>query len=417
MTAPEGLSVAGAEWFSWPETKAAFACLNREGFEARAVGGAVRNAILGWGEIAEVDFATTAPPEETLKLAGAAGVKALPTGLSHGTVTLVIGGKPFEVTTLREDVETHGRRATVAFGNDWAGDARRRDFTMNALYADAEGRVHDPLGGLPDLRAGRVRFIGGPRERIREDYLRILRFFRFSAGYARGAFDTQGIAACIGERAGLGRLSRERIRTELLRILVAGRAADAIEIMQDSGLLALILGGVTRLARFNRVCEIQAALDEPPDAIARLAALAVFIREDAERLTERLRLSSQEAKDLTGLSEIRADFTGEACEHALKATLYRLGPKLYLRRLLLAWADSGATPGDTGWHAAASLAREWERPVFPVTGADLISHGVKPGPAMGALLKALEDRWIASGFTSSREALLTPPERSNTESG
>ena len=233
MSAPAA-SVAAADWFLWPGTQAVFACLNREGFEARVVGGAVRNALLGL-PVTEVDFATTAKPEDVTRLAAQAGIKTVPTGIAHGTVTLIAGGVPFEVTSLRRDVETDGRHATVAFGTDWADDARRRDFTMNALYADAQGKVHDPLGGLSDLRGGRVRFVGDPAQRIREDYLRTLRFFRFSAGYAAGAFDPDGITAAIRERMGLLRLSRERVRTELLRILVAPRAGEAIEIMEDTG--------------------------------------------------------------------------------------------------------------------------------------------------------------------------------------
>ena len=180
MTPPQA-SVAAADWFLWPGTQAVFACLNRDGFEARVVGGAVRNALLG-RPVNEVDFATTATPDDVLRLAAQAGIKTVPTGIAHGTVTLIACGVPFEVTALRRDVETDGRHATVAFGTDWAEDARRRDFTMNALYADAQGKVHDPLGGLSDLRAGRVRFVGDPAQRIREDYLRTLRFFRFSAG-------------------------------------------------------------------------------------------------------------------------------------------------------------------------------------------------------------------------------------------
>ncbi len=275
-----GLSVANAEWFLKPETQAVFACLNREGFEARVVGGAVRNTLLD-EPVREVDFATTARPEDTLRMAAQAGFKTAPTGISHGTVTLIVHGIPFEVTTLRQDVETHGRHATVAFGEDWAEDARRRDFTMNALYAGSKGDVYDPLGGAGDLLARRVRFVGDARTRIQEDYLRILRFFRFSARYAQGAFDREGVAAAIFERLGLQRLSRERIRSELLHILVARRAMDAIEVMDQSGLLILILGGVARRERFNRLCRIEAALGLWPDPIFRLAALGVFIREDA----------------------------------------------------------------------------------------------------------------------------------------
>jgi tRNA nucleotidyltransferase/poly(A) polymerase len=401
----ENLSVAKADWFLRPETQAVFACLNREGFEARAVGGAVRNALLG-EPVTEVDFATAARPEDTLRLAAEAGIKTAPTGIGHGTVTLIVNGVPFEVTTLRRDVATDGRHATVEFGSDWAADARRRDFTMNALYADRSGEVYDPLGGASDLFARRVRFVGDPATRIREDYLRILRFFRFSAQYAEGDFDREGVAAAIRERLGLQRLSRERIRAELLRILAARRAPDAIEIMDESGLLLLILGGVARRKRFERLCRIEAALDMPPDPLLRLASLGLFIEEDAARLSAKLRLSSQETNELLGLAAPAPEITAGLGKSELEAWLYRLGPRLYLGRVLLAFA-SPATPEDDATSAfAVRLADSWERPKFPVGGADLIAKGWSPGAALGEELKRLEELWIASGFNLSREALL-----------
>ena len=398
-----GLSIANAEWFEKAETQAVFACLNREGFEARVVGGAVRNTLLN-EPVREVDFATTARPEDTLRLAAQAGIRTAPTGLTHGTVTLIAHGVPFEVTTLRRDVETHGRHATVAFGEDWAEDARRRDFTMNALYAGSKGEVYDPLGGAGDLLTRRVRFVGDARTRIREDYLRILRFFRFSAQYARGAFDLEGVGASIRERLGLQRLSRERIRSELLQILVAPRAADAVEVMDESGLLILILGGVARRERFNRLCRIEAALGLRPDPVFRLAALGVFVPEDAARLSAKLRLSSQETSDLLSFAAARP-FT-EPRTRDLKAALYRLGPRLYLGHLLLAWASAGASGNDAAWTSAVDLLRTSPRPKFPIGGADLIARGWTSGAALGDQLRRLEEDWIASGFILSREDLL-----------
>jgi tRNA nucleotidyltransferase/poly(A) polymerase len=398
-------SVATADWFLRPGAQAVFACLNREGFEARAVGGAVRDALLG-RPVADVDFATTAKPEDMLRLAKEAGIKTVPTGIAHGTVTLIAHSEPYEVTALRRDVSTDGRRATVAFSSDWAEDARRRDFTMNALYADAAGCVHDPLGGLEDLRAGRVRFAGGATQRIREDYLRTLRFFRFSAEYSAGEFDPEGVAAAIRERAGLLKLSRERVRAELLRILTARRAGEAVATMDETGILELLLGGVTRRIRFERLCRIEAALGLKPDAIFRLGALGLFVHEDAGRIALKLRLSTQEAKDLEGLSATVPPVCAPAGKAALEAALYRLGARLYLGRLLLAWADAGAAPDDPAWHAAAGLAASWQRPVFPLGGEDMIALGMQPGPAIGAALKGLEEAWIAGGFTADRGALL-----------
>jgi len=405
LPSPDPPSVATAPWFLWPETQAVFACLNQEGFEARAVGGAVRNALTGRA-VTEVDFATTAKPDDMMRLAAKAGIKTKPTGIAHGTITLIAGKHPFEVTALRCDVETHGRHATVAFGGDWAEDARRRDFTMNALYADVQGRVYDPLGGLSDLHGGRVRFVGEASARIREDYLRTLRFFRFSADYANGEFDPEGIAAAIRERAGLLKLSRERVRMELLRILVARRAGEAIEIMDQSGLLLLLLGGIVQRKRFERLCQIEAALGLAPDAILRLAALGTFVEEDAGRLSLKLKLSSQEANQLEALAATRPNFSAGLGKAPLEMLLYRLGPRLYLGRLLIAWASSGAAPNDETWRFAARLAASWERPEFPLRGADLIALGMKPGPALGTLLKDLEEEWAAGGFTASREMLL-----------
>ncbi len=357
----EKLSVAQADWFTKPETQAIFACLNRKGFEARAVGGAVRDALLK-RPVREIDFATTAKPWDIVRLAEEAGLKSIPTGIDHGTVTLVANGAPYEVTSLRRDVDTDGRHATVAFGEDWTEDARRRDFTMNALYADAQGTVHDPLGGLPDLFAGRVRFIGDAEQRIREDYLRILRFFRFSANLASGEFDSEGVIASIRQREGLASLSRERIRTELLRILVARRADDAIRVMDESGILMRVLGGVARRLRFERVCSIETALGVTPDPIFRLAALALFIEEDAARLTEKLRLSSAEANELMALAQPTPPAFGNLERPALEALLYRIGPRLYLGRLLLAWAKSLAAEDDPTWKQAAQLAMNLAAP-------------------------------------------------------
>ena len=404
-----GLSVAHAEWFLQPETQAIFACLNREGFEARVVGGAVRNTLLN-EPVREVDFATTARPEDTLRLAAQAGIKTVPTGISHGTVTLIVHGIPFEVTTLRQDVETHGRRATVAFGEDWAEDARRRDFTMNALYAGSKGDVYDPLEGAADLLARRVRFVGDARTRIQEDYLRILRFFRFSAQYARGAFDREGVGASIRERFGLRRLSRERIRSELHHILVARRAVDAIEVMDESGLLILIFGGVARRERFNRLCQIEAALGLRPDPIFRLAALGVFIQEDAARLSAKLRLSSQDTNTLLSLAPAPSVIQPRTRE--LKAALYQLGPRIYLGCVLLTWASAGASVNNAAWTSAVDLLRSWPRPKFPIGGADLIKRGWTSGAALGDRLRRLEEEWIASGFLLSREDLLQLPDDS-----
>ncbi|MGE3529012.1 MAG: CCA tRNA nucleotidyltransferase, partial [Methyloceanibacter sp.] len=286
-------SLKGAPWLERPETALVFAALAGPGIETRAVGGAVRNTLLGL-PVKEVDLATTALPQQVMTLAAGAGLKAVPTGIEHGTVTIIAGGVSFEVTTLRRDVETFGRHATVAFTDNWEEDARRRDFTLNALYAASDGTLFDPIGGYDDVLSGRVRFIGAAEERIKEDYLRILRFFRFNAYYGKGPLDADGLRACVRLRGGMAQLSAERIAGEMRRILEAPEAMGAVEALFDYGLLTDILGGAPRLERLRRLVAIEAALGREPVPAMRLAALAVFVVEDVERLAERLRLSNAE---------------------------------------------------------------------------------------------------------------------------
>lgn len=404
--APQDLpppSLDGAAWLARPETVRVFAALSGETGATRAVGGAVRNALLGL-PVADVDFATTLHPETVMARARKAGLKAIPTGLPHGTVTVVADGVSFEVTTLRRDVETFGRHATVAFTEDWAEDAARRDFTINALYVDADGTLFDPLCGYPDLVAGRVRFIGDAVLRIKEDYLRILRFFRFNASFGRGAFDAEGLSACVRERAGLRQLSAERMASELKRLLVAPRAYEAVYVLFAFGLLCDILGAVPRLSRFARLIEIEAALDREPSAILRLAALAVFIPEDAKRLTRRFKLSNAEQALLAlAGAPFDDDLPSEA---AAKRKLYRLGPENYASRMLLAWATSDAPATDPDWRRAATLAERWEAPVFPLRGPDITALGSFSGPEIGEMLRAVEQRWIDGGFEEDRDGLL-----------
>jgi len=396
-------SLEGAAWLQRPETARVFAALGGAGGETRAVGGAVRDALLG-RTVSDVDFATTIVPDKVMARARKAGLKAIPTGLAHGTVTVVADGASFEVTTLRRDVETFGRHATVAFTGDWAEDARRRDFTLNALYAGADGTVFDPLGGYRDLISGRVRFIGDAAMRIREDYLRILRFFRFNASYGKDGFDPAGLQACVRERAGLRLLSAERVASELKRLLVAPRASEAVSVSFGHGLLCDILGGVPRLGRFERLIGIESALGLEPNAILRLAALAVFVPDDAKRIARRFKLSNAEQACLTlGGEPFDRGLPDEA---AAKRTLYALGPERYASRVLLAWANSAAPATDPAWHRAAALAERWEVPDFPLRGQDIMALGDVSGPRIGEMLRELERRWIDGGFMQDREGLL-----------
>ena len=396
-------SLQDADWLERRQTQAIFDALDADGIETRAVGGAVRNALLGI-PVHEVDLATTAEPDKVVELARAAKLKAVPTGIDHGTVTLIADGMPFEVTTLRRDVETFGRHATVAFTQDWEEDAKRRDFTLNALYADRDGTVFDPLGGYADLAAGRVRFIGDAAARIEEDYLRILRFFRFSATYGKGAFDAEGLHACVQEMAGLAQLSAERLGAELRRILVAPRSRDAIEAMFDYGLLTEVLGSVPRLEDFARLVAIEETVELGDNPARRLSVLAVFVEEDAARLAARLRLSNAEQSVLV-LGGERSSATGLPEEADAKALLYRLGEGIYPSFVLIAWARSGAAANDAAWRAALQLPQNWHAPVFPLRGTDMTELGLA-GPDIGESLRRLEDEWIAGGFKAERDALL-----------
>jgi poly(A) polymerase len=397
-------SLHGAAWLERPPTARVFAALGTDGVVIRAVGGAVRNALLGL-PVTEVDLATTALPERVMALAKAAGLKAVPTGIEHGTVTVIADGTPFEVTTLRRDVETYGRHATVAFAEDWKEDAKRRDFTLNALYADRDGTVFDPLGGYGDLIAGHVRFIGNAEARIKEDYLRILRFFRFNAYYGNAPLDAEGLEACVRLRAGLSQLSAERVAGELRRILVAPRAVRTVEALFDYGLLTEVLGGAPRMMRFTRLVAAEEAFGITPDPALRLAALGVFVAEDAERLAQRLRLSNAEqAVLLLGANDHeRVELPSEV---AARRSLYKLGPCKFESHVLLAAADAGVAPDDVRWQQALRLADRWPAPEFPLRGPDITALGDVMGPEIGEMLRTLESEWVASDFTLGREALL-----------
>jgi poly(A) polymerase len=380
------------------------AVLDRDGEEARVVGGAVRNALMGEPP-GDSDVGTTALPPEIIRRAEQAGFKAVATGIDHGTVTVVVGGTPFEVTTLRQDIETFGRKATVRFGRDWKADAERRDFTINAVSASRDGAVHDYVGGLADLAARRVRFIGDPQTRIREDYLRILRFFRFQAAYGLGAPDADSLRATIGLRAGLDRLSRERVRMELLKLLVGPHIVPTLAVMAETGILGSVLGGVPLLASFANMAKVEAACGLTPNPIRRLGALNVLIVEDAERLHQRLRLFNAEYDRLASMADRWWRLDPATGEQAARALLYRVGPDHFVDRVLLAWTRSQAGAADTAWRELATLPNRWTAPTFPLRAADFLRRGVPKGPALGAALEAAEEAWIAAGFPADEAVL------------
>jgi tRNA nucleotidyltransferase/poly(A) polymerase len=395
--------LADAPWLTSGPAARVLGLLNGNGEEARVIGGAVRNALLGI-PIGDIDIATTALPAEVIRRARAAGIKSVPTGIDHGTVTLVVDSQPFEVTTLRQDTETFGRKARVAFGRDWGRDAERRDFTINGLSVDAEGVVHDHVGGYDDLVARRVRFIGDPNRRIAEDYLRILRFFRIHAAYGQGEPDRAGYLACIDARAGLATLSAERVRMEMLKLMIAEGAAGALVAMADGGLLLSIFGGVAYTGPFAAMVAAERSLGLKADPVRRLGALAVAVTEDARRLAVRLRLSNSETRVLDSMGHRWWRLAGMD-EATARRRLYRLGADRYRDRLMLAWARAGGTTPSAPWRELATLPERWTAPKFPLKAADFVARGIAEGPALGHVLALAEDAWLAADFPLDQPAL------------
>lgn len=382
-----------------PGVRLAFAALDEPGAETRLIGGCVRDALLGIAA-ADIDLATTLLPEAVLARARAAGLKAVPTGIEHGTITLITGDGPIEVTTLREDVETDGRHAVVRFGSDFAKDAERRDFTVNALSVDQAGQLHDTVGGLDDLKNGRVRFIGDPATRIREDALRILRFFRFQARFGSGAPDPEAVAACVAARDSLDRLSRERVRAEFLKLLTASGGSVMVRTLSATGLLQRITGGVGELGRLERA----AAAGLSP--VMRLAALSVGARHDADRLRDRLRLSNSEHGQLLGYAEALADLHGRAIldEAAMRALTAGHGLVRLAEMLTILAGEPRPTVTEAATAALRTLEGEGASPIFPLAGADLIAAGVAPGPGIGRGLAAARKVWLERGCPTDSEA-------------
>lgn len=404
--------LANAAWLTAPETLQVFDVLEQAGCTVRAVGGTVRNTLLG-EPVSDIDLATDALPDKVMIAAADAGLKVVPTGIEHGTVTIVVAGIPFEVTTLRRDVSTDGRRATVAYTNDWAQDAERRDFTINAIYCDREGHLLDPVGGLDDIAIRRVRFIGDARQRIREDYLRILRFFRFCAQYAGGKLDPGGLAACQEERAGLARLSAERIHHEFMRLLEAPAAVATLRTMHKHGFLRDILemdGNVDALAKLEAITGVNSQSIGPAriDRLLRFAVLAVTNKGDVMRIVKRLRMSNAEAKRLeaamSALSQIER-MAFEASELSLKAAVYRFGNKAVFDAVAILWSRGHAPIDSSDFRQMAELAVTLEPPSLPFSGHDIICRGVPAGPRVSAILKAFEHWWISAGFPEDRPQL------------
>ena len=387
-------------WLTEPETRAVMEALGH----ARFVGGAVRNALLG-APVVDIDIAVPVPPEQSMKLLEAAGIKALPTGFDHGTVTAIKNGKGFEITSLRRDVATDGRHATVVYTKEWDEDAARRDFTINALYAAADGEIFDYAGGLEDLIAGKVRFVGDASARIAEDYLRILRLFRFHAWYGKGEMDAEALRAAAQARAGLQQLSGKRVAKEMQRLLECPNPAPVLRVMAASGILPELLPFALQLPRLERLIHIDADNFFPPDAILRLAALLPDDIATARAVAERLRLSGADRTKLEELAVAAEDAVSHLPAGQVRKRLYEIGAPAFKDRVRLNWA--GAAPGANAipWRMLISAADAWKKPRFALSGREVMEAGVPEGPLVGKILGEVVFWWIAMYFPDDDTAL------------
>jgi poly(A) polymerase len=373
--------------------------------EARIVGGAVRDALME-RPVSDIDIATPLTPPEILLRLKEASIKAVPTGIAHGTVTAIADGKPFEITTLRRDVAADGRHAVVAFTDDWEEDARRRDFTINALYLSGDGEIFDYATGMEDLLAGRVRFMGEARTRIAEDYLRILRLFRFHAWYGKGEIDDEALRAAADGKAGLARLSGERVQKEMLRLLESRDPAPVLRVRAAAGILSDLLPGALNLPRLERLTEVDADHGFAPDALLRLAALLPEDKAAAHAIAGKLRLSNAGRARLEELAAPDAPVTSHLSAAEAHRLLYRIGPARFRDRVFLKWAAASGQANIMPWRLLLARADKWKRPKFPPTGADVMAAGVREGPAIGEILGALEQWWVEKDFPQD-PALLT----------
>ena len=397
-------------WMADRATQAVMTALATVGGEgsARFVGGCVRDTLLGCdAPDLDLDIATRLTPDEVTKGLAAQGLRVEPTGLDHGTVTAIAFGRPFEITTLRRDVETDGRRAVVAFTTDWSEDAARRDFTMNALYADPDGRVHDPTGhGLDDALAGHVIFVGDPDTRIKEDYLRVLRYFRFLARYAKDAPDPGALAACARHADQLVRLSAERVAKELLKLLAARDPRSAVELMSQIGVLSHIAPGLSNTRRFRGLIDIELEVGRAPDPELRLAALAPNEESDALALAKRLKLSNALRDRLVAACSGQFTFEVGTSGLAVRRAIWALGATACRDQLLLSWAEASASSSASEWRLRLQLVDTWRPPAIPISGDDILATGIEEGPRVGRIRKAFEDWWLDQDFPEDRLAAL-----------
>lgn len=384
-------NLASAAWLKNPSLQKLLRAIAGTGKEARVVGGAVRNALLGV-PVSDIDIATTLTSQAVLRMAAANGFATHETGIDHGTITVVVDQQPFEVTTLRRDVATDGRRATVEFTDDWREDALRRDFTINALYCDISGNIFDYTSGYDDILTHKVRFVGTPSQRIREDYLRILRFFRFTAHYGKGVPDAAGLAACAPARRNLSKLSIERVTQETLKLLAAPNPLGVLKVMAKNDILKNIFAHATDWRTLGRL---------PVDPMLRLFVLA----KSPLNLHAKLRLSNQQQVRLKLLHDAPT-LSPRQTPAELQRILYQIGPQVFADAASLSLAKSRAKIDDPSWTALNNLPSRWQRPKFPINGQDLKAIGIAPGPAMGQILLALEQMWLAKDFNLRADELL-----------
>ncbi len=397
------------KWLNQPETQTLIAAFKQTDVPLRFVGGCVRDSLLG-KEVHDIDAATTLPPEQVVELLEQANIKAIPTGIAHGTITAVIDKKPFEITTLRKDVATDGRHAEVEYTGDWQQDAQRRDFTMNALYLSPEGEVFDYHDGEKDARAGRVIFIGDATKRIEEDYLRILRFFRFFAHYGKSTPDKKAMEACTQAAAQIETLSAERIGHEMLKLLSAKRSHHALSFMADQNILPHVVGfNITSRAVIRRLEEMNAAFSHALPATAKLAALLLVADQKiaTEEVATRLRLSNADTQRVKNLLALQESISTSLSFPQQKRLIRKESASLFCEAVLLAWAQTDELI-DTShpYHGMLTLAQEWKPPVFPVSGDDLKALGLKEGKAIGRALAELEEAWEQDDYKMSRGELL-----------
>lgn len=390
-----------------PATVQVLTALARGGVDARFVGGCVRDAILR-RPVRDVDIATHAPPDEVMLCLGNAGIRVIPTGIAHGTVTAVVDHKPFEITTLRRDVETFGRHARVVFTDDWKADAARRDFTMNAIFCAPDGTLYDPFEGLKDMAAGRVRFVGTARIRIEEDVLRLLRFFRFQAHYGRGFPDPDALDACRELAWRLPELSGERVRAELLRLLAAPEPATIWRLMNDLAITPHLLPVPDTPEHLDRLTRLQTALGIPAgdDPLLRLAALVRTGKAGVLSVASHLRLSGAERDRLATLVAPPVEVGVLDTRSERIQALYRVGANTYLDLVMLAASRNDDFPSPEDLIPAFEAAAEWQSTAFPLKGRDLIALGVPPGPRVGALLQQMESWWLEADCVPDHVACL-----------